>query len=116
MQKIFKSRVDFPPPRRLVSGAALCNGAWQLATGIFMCPARSSLLYKSSGPDTVSAQHSKLDIHYSLQGERHALHDDYVSERVPNRKSWLGPRPQIHGGDGQVQLGARESRRAARAR
>src|SRR5580692_2137702 len=42
------------------------------------------------------------------QGEHHALHDDYVSERLHKRKGWMGARLQRDGGDGQVQRGTRE--------
>src|SRR5579872_4929560 len=109
-RKIRKCCVDSRRPVRLVSGAALRTR--RLATHDAPGPARSKLLYKSSGPDTASAQRSTL----ITQGEHHALHDDYVSERLRKRKGRHGARLQRHGSNGQVQRGTRESRRAARAR
>src|ERR1700735_550775 len=71
------------------------------------CPAQSKLLYKSSG---------LIRRPLNVQGEHHAFHDDYVSERIRNRKTRLGARLQKHGENGQVQRGTREGRGAARAR
>src|SRR5216684_8411557 len=105
------NRVSIPRhPVRLISGAV--PRTRRLATRNFLCPARCRLLYKSSGPDTVSAQQSIL----ITQGEHNALHDDHVSESLRKRKTRLGTRLQRHGGNGQVQRGTTESRRAARAR
>ena len=69
-EKICRSRVDSPPPRSTSKWSRTAHWAprnSQLATRNFLCPARSRLLYKSSGPDTVSAQHSIL----ITQGEHH---------------------------------------------
>src|ERR1700733_1137746 len=94
------------PVRQLSGAARLRYSQNSRARGV------EAPIYKSSGPDAASAQHSILD----TQGEHNALHDDHVSERLRNRKTRLGTRPQKHGCNGQVQRATTESRRAARAR
>src|SRR5580698_7480481 len=55
VRKICQSRVDFPPSRSTSKWSRTAHPA----PGNFSGPARSRLLYKSSGPDTVSARDHK---------------------------------------------------------
>jgi hypothetical protein len=54
-KKFAPRRVDSPPSR----STHKWSGTAQPATRNIQAAARSKLLYKSSGPDTVSAQHSR---------------------------------------------------------